>query len=106
MGCLELQVFNVFGDIDYYTGPSIAMILYTGTGADTRSSDGGRPLAVRNPVYDTIDTQPSITAGMAESLDGDPPGYYTVEMVLYIHISAYSVCIDYTVTHFRCWCPW
>ena len=76
------------------------MILwYAGTGADTRSSDGGRPLSVCNPVYATIDTLPSITAGMTETLDGDPPDYCTVKTVMYFSFHSIFLLNAYISTY-------
>lgn len=47
-------------------------------------------MSATNPVYATCDTLTSVTAGMVECLDDDPPGYSTVEMVL---SSAHAMCM-------------
>ena len=97
------------------------ILCYAGTGADTGNLNGGRPLSMCNSVYDTIDTLPSITAGMTETLDGDPPSYCTVKTVMYISLYIYIesiciriillwdmriVCINFAVSHLHVWFPW
>ena len=80
--CL-LHVQNVCGDADNHSDHSTAAIWYTGTGTGATNLDVDcKTVSATNPVYATCDTLPSVTAGMVESMDEDPPGYSTVQMVV------------------------